>query len=184
LHGVRGATADALGCAVLDEKLNEDAPSDGPLLESVSRQPTLTLPSFTSSKMSPAKDNSRDNPSTDFLWRNLRLVDWNNGARYANAKPGNHASGAQHPDVLRCALDDGANDPKHARDLERDLPRVLVGDEGGCQRAHQGAGGHGRRYGALAVGYGITEVALVGLGAEDTAHGADVEAEEPTAWAD
>lgn len=91
------------------------------------------------------------------------------------------SSSAEHPTVHARTLEDRPHDPKHARDLQRDLARVPIGQERAGQRADEAAGGHGRRDGTLRVRQGVIKVALVCFCAQDTAHRADVEAEEGTA---
>lgn len=76
---------------------------------------------------------------------------------------------------------DSPDDPQNARDLQCDLARVPVGQERAGQRADEAAGGHGRRDGTLCVRQRVIKVALVCFRSQDTAHRADIEAEESAA---
>lgn len=84
--------------------LHEDTPGNGPLLEGY-------------------------DTSTDLLRRDLGLVDWDDGRGDTNAKTANNTSSAEHADILRSRHEDGAEDPEHARDLERDLTGVAIRQE-------------------------------------------------------
>lgn len=93
----------------------------------------------------------------------------------------NHTPGAEHPSIHRRALHHRSEDPKNARDLQRKLARVLVGNKRAAQRAYQTARRHRRRDAALCIADGVVKVVLVRARAQDAAHGADVEAKERSA---
>jgi len=59
-------------------------------------------------------NDSRDNTAANLLGGNLSLVHRHDGAGNTDAQAGNNTTGTQHANVLRRALDDGANDPEHA----------------------------------------------------------------------
>lgn len=171
LVGGLGATIGE-GGTVLDEVLDQDTPgrivrsgrwtvsskgrdlpSDGPLLE-------------------------RHDTTTDFLGGNLGLVDGNNGGGDTNGQTGDNTANTEHGDAIAGGLEDGANDPDQSGDLDGSATRVLVGNEGGREGADERTSRHGGSDATLAVGGGVVEVVLVGIGAEDTTHGRDIETEQ------
>lgn len=123
----------------------------------------------------------RDDTPTDLLRSNLGLVNRADGGRDTDGETGNDSASAEHANILRGALDDGADYPDNAGQLQGDLSGQPVGEEGRSEGADQGAGGHGGRDGALCVRDRMAEIVLVGGCAEDTAHGADIKTEESTA---
>ena len=173
-RALRGIVRAAIGKggAVLHEVLHQDPPGDGPLLE-------------------------RDDPSADLGGRDLGLVDGHDGGFDPDPQPGDDASDDEHFDALGCALQaailvsgvggrsrDGAcshrpYDPDQCRALDGHDPRVSVGDEGGCEGAEEGSGGHGTGDGTLPVAPRDVEVGAVGVGPDHARHGGDIEAEQP-----
>lgn len=140
---------------VLDKVLDQNAPGDGPLLQ-------------------------RDHTATDLPGSNLTLVDGHNAGCDADGHASDDTTGTQHPAVYGCALDDGADDPQDAGDLEGDLSREAVGEERAAERANETAGGHRGRDGSLGVAIllRVVEVSSVGLGSEHTTHGRYVKAKQ------
>lgn len=133
--------------AVLDEVLDQDAPSNGPLLQ-------------------------RDNAATDLLRRDLGLVDRDNSGGDADADAGDRAADDKHGNAVAGALDSGAvleNDgrtgsvgglhgPDHPEDagaLDGGAAGIAVGDEGGKEGAEKGSKGHGGSDGALGGGNAV-----------------------------
>lgn len=84
-------------------------------------------------------------------------------------------------DVLRRALQDGADDPDDGGDLERAAAAQGVGEKTGDEGSDERAAGHGGGDAALHSRGGVVEELHVGLGADPGAHGADVEAKEHAA---
>lgn len=93
-----------------------------------------------------------------------------------------HATSTEHPPIDRRALDNGTNHPQDTRDLQGKLARVLIRDERTAQRPHQTARRHRGRDAALGIADRIVEVILVCARAQHATHGADIEAEERSAY--
>lgn len=69
-------------------------------------------------------------------------------------------------------------------DLYRSFTREAIGDKGRYQSSDEGTRWHGSRDSTLCTRDRVVEVVLIGTGAEDTAHGTDVESEEHAAYSE
>lgn len=67
-------------------------------------------------------------------------------------------------------------------DLDRSFTREAIGDEGRYQSSDEGTCWHRSRDSTLCARDWVVEVVLVGIGAEDTTHGTDVESKEHAAY--
>lgn len=130
---------------ILDEVLDQNAPSNSPLLE-------------------------RDNTTTNILGRNLGLVDRNHHGSKTDSNTVDDTTDDEHADVDRGALDDGTDDPDGCCEHDGTFARDIVA-EGSCQKGtKKGACGHGGDDTTLEGGRRVVEVVLVALCADHSGH--------------
>lgn len=143
------------GATVLDEVLDQDTPSNSPLLEG-------------------------DDTTTDVLGGNFGLVNGDNHGGETDGDTVDDTADNEHGSVDRSTLDDGTNDPDAGGEHDGALARDLVTEGTGEKGSEEGTGGHGGDDTTLEGRRGVVEVVLVAVGSDDTGHGRDIETKEHT----
>jgi hypothetical protein len=111
-------TAIDEGATILNEVLDQNTPSNSPLLQ-------------------------RDDSTTDLLWCNFGLIDWDESGGHTDANTGDDSAGNEHADVDREALNESTNNPNDTGELDGVLSRPLVGNWRGDERSKEGSRRHG-----------------------------------------